>query len=76
MRLEPLKEDNLYTGENPHEFILVPKSPLIGGFTVVGIIQNGTGPKITFPTEVLRIVEDSSYFSYISAVQDSAHLIE
>ena len=42
----------------------------------MGIIQNGTGPKITFPTEVLRIVEDSSYFSYISAVQDSAHLIQ
>ena len=25
MRLEPLKEDNLYTAENPLEFILVPK---------------------------------------------------
>ena len=34
MRLEPLKEDNLYTGENPLEFILVPKCPLLGGFTV------------------------------------------
>ena len=33
MRLEPLKEDNLYTGENPLEFILVPKCPFLGGFT-------------------------------------------
>ena len=34
MRLEPLKEDNLYTGENPLEFIVVPKCPFLGGFTV------------------------------------------
>ena len=37
IRLEPLKEDNLYTGENPLEFILVPKCPLLRGFTVTGV---------------------------------------
>ena len=31
------KEDNLYAGENPLEFILVPKCPLLVGFTVVVI---------------------------------------
>ena len=37
-KLEPLKEDNLYTGENPLEFISVPKCLLLGGFTVLCII--------------------------------------
>ena len=35
MRLEPLKVDNLYTGDKPLEFILVPKCPLLRGFAVV-----------------------------------------
>ena len=34
MRLEPLKEDNLYTGDKPLEFILVPKCPLFRDSTV------------------------------------------
>ena len=34
MQLEPLKEDNLYIGENPLKFILVPKCTLLVGFTV------------------------------------------
>ena len=34
MWLEPLKEDNLYTGENPLEFILVPKCPFLGGYCI------------------------------------------
>ena len=34
MQLEPLKEDNLYTGDKPLEVILVPKCPLLRGFTV------------------------------------------
>ena len=34
MRLEPLKEDNLYTGDKPLEFILVPTCPLLRGSTV------------------------------------------
>ena len=42
MRLEPLKEDDLYVGENPLEFILVPKCPLLGGFTVIEMLRNKT----------------------------------
>ena len=34
MRLESLKEDNLYTGDKPLEFILVPWCPLFGDSTV------------------------------------------
>ena len=34
MRLESLKEDNLYTGNKPLEFILVPKCPLFRDSTV------------------------------------------
>ena len=39
MRLESLKEDNLYTGDKPLEFILVPKCPLFRDSTVVIILQ-------------------------------------
>ena len=35
MWLEPLKEDNLYTGDNALEFILVPNSLFLRGFTVI-----------------------------------------
>ena len=38
MQLEPLKEDNLYTGDKPLEFILVPKCPLLRGFTVSDVV--------------------------------------
>ena len=34
MWLESLKEDNLYTGDKPLEFILVPKCPLFRDSTV------------------------------------------
>ena len=34
MQLESLKEDNLYTGDKPFEFILVPKCPLFRDSTV------------------------------------------
>ena len=34
MRLESLKEDNVYTGDKPLEFILVPKCPLFRDSTV------------------------------------------
>ena len=37
MRLESLKEDNLYTGDKPLEFILVPKCPLFGDSTVLAL---------------------------------------
>ena len=30
-----LKKDNLYTGDKPLEFVLVPKCPLLRGFTVM-----------------------------------------
>ena len=38
MRLESLKEDDLYTGDKPLEFILVPKCPLFGDSTVTFIL--------------------------------------
>ena len=34
MRLELLEEDNLYKGDKPLEFILVPKCPLLRSSTV------------------------------------------
>ena len=35
MRLESFKEDNLYTGDKPLKFILVPKCPLFRDSTVL-----------------------------------------
>ena len=41
-QLEPPKEDNLYTGDKPIEFILVPKCPLLRGFSIlIGGIKFG-----------------------------------
>ena len=47
MRLEPLKEDILYTGNKPLEFILVPKCPLFRDSTVpVCSLCVGTVPSV------------------------------
>ena len=40
MQLEYLKEDKLYTGDKPLEFILVPKCPLFRDSTVYYIVPH------------------------------------